>query len=388
MRVLSICLALAAGEFAASFALTAAEAWPVAAVAALLVALFGHGLAVRGWQLPAVFLVGAALFLAASVEGERQFRESPWMRQARRRPQQEHGPQVQWARSVKLDFARRIGLGLEHDREVVALNRAILLGERKALPRRTRQAFVDSGTMHVFAISGLHVMAVASVLVYLLAILFVPRRIAGAAAVPILWGYVYLIGASPSAVRAALMATFYYSAPLVWRRPNGLRSWELAFLTVHLIRPTVISDVGNALSFSVMLAIVLVGERCRASGLKGTVLTGGAAWAAGVPIAAHVFGCVTPGGMLANLVLIFAAKLVVVSGLTGVLVSYVSVTLAVHLNNLAAQVTWSMVGVSEAISRLPGASFEVGRWSLLQCAEWYVMIVLVGFLIVRRGKMI
>lgn len=387
MRILSICLALAAGEFMASYVPTAAEAWPVAAIAVALVALFGYGFAVRGWGYVAVFLLGVTLFLSASVASERLYRVQPWMRYARRRAQKSV-ERADWTFTVKRDLARRVGLGLEHDREVVALNRAILLGERGRLPYRTRQVFVESGTMHVFAISGLHVMSVASVLVFLLGFLFVPRRFAGAVAIPILWGYVYLIGASPSAVRAALMATFEYSAPLVWRRPNGLRAWELTFLSIHLLQPTSIVNVGSALSFAVMLAIVFAGESGRASGWKGTLLTTCAAWAVGVPIAAHVFGRVTPGGMLANLVLIFAAKGVVVSGLTGVLVSYVSTALAVHVNNLAALITWAMVGVSEVVSRLPGANFEVESWTMLQCAEWYVMIVLVGFLIVRRGKMI
>ena len=85
--------------------------------------------------------------------------------------------------------------------------------------------------------------------------------------------------------------------------------------------------------------------------------------------------------MIGNLVLIATAKLTVVSGAFGVLASYVSETLAAHINNLSALGIKSMVLVAECVSRLPGANFETGTWSLLTCIEWYVALALIGFLI-------
>lgn len=385
MRILFICGALAAGEYAASFVPAFAEAWPVVATLAALVGLFGHGLAVRGWAVAAVFLLGAALFLQASVEGEMLYREKPWMRG--RRPYERAAAEAggDLVSAVRSDLSRRVGVGLDHDQETASLNRAILLGERSGLPRRTKQVFVASGTMHVFAISGLHVMAVAGVLAIFLAFTFIPRRMTGLAAIPILWGYVYLTGLAPSAVRAALMASFCFLAPVFWRHPDLLRSWALTFLVVHLVRPLLITDVGNALSFTVMLSIALVVESERCLGFRvpcGWVTV--IAWAVGVPIGAHVFGRVSPGGILANLVLIAAAECTVVSGATGVIVSFVSETAAAHLNNLSALCTRMMVAVSEVVSRLPGSNFEVPCWTLLQCVEWYALLALVAWLVFLR----
>ena len=379
MRTLYICLALAFGEFVATGIPNWDEAWPVAAILAVLVALFGYGYAVRGWHLFAVFFVGVALFLSAAGENERLYREKPWLRGRNyvSRPVEDG-----CAASVRRELSRRVAIGLEGDPEIVGLNRAILLGERAYLPKRTKKVFVESGTMHVFAISGLHVMAVARVLIVILSVLCVPRRWTGGVAIPILWFYVWVIGCAPSAVRAAIMATFYYSAPLFWRKPNGLRSWALAFLIVHIANPLMIDNVGNALSFAVMLAIVLFGEfgSCCGLGRSGLGVTC-AAWAAGVPIAAHVFGRVTPGGLLANLVLIGMAGYTVMSGAIGLAVSFVSTTAAAHLNNLCALFTRSMVGISEAVARLPFANFEVGTWSVFQCGDWYAMLVLIAALV-------
>ena len=380
MGILFICGALAAGEYTASFVPTFADAWPLATALTVFTALLGYGLGRRGGHLVTVFLLGFTLYLFASVESERLYREKPWMRGARSYARQEkRSPCV---REIKADLSRRVGIGIEYDYGTVALNRAILLGERARLPARTKQVFVESGTMHVFAISGLHVMAVAKVLVCLLALCGLSRRGAGAVAIPILWGYVHLIGSPPSAIRAVIMASFYYLAPLFWRRPNLLRAWSLAFLSIHLFSPQMIANVGNALSFSVMLALALAVEWGRRMGVRvPSVVLAVIVWAAGVPIAAHVFGRVTPGGILANLVLITAATWTVFSGVVGILASFLSEMLAAHLNNMSALCTQAMVGVSEFVSRLPYANLEVGRWTLLQCAEWYLLVALIAFVV-------
>lgn len=379
-RLLLACAALAAGEFAASRVPTLSEAWPAVALLALLVTVFGYACAVRGWLIVTLALTGAALFFVAALDGERDFRERPWMREAR--PRRASASVVPALDSTRRDFSRRAALGIETDGEIVRLNRAILLGERANLPAHLRRTFVESGTIHVFAISGLHVMAVVRVLMIVLRVLWVPRRFVGTAAVPILWGYVALIGFPPSAVRAAVMASLTCLAPLVRRRPDGVVAWSLTFLGVYLVRPAMIADVGCGLSFAVMLAILVACDRLRdcPEGLKKTLAVTVVAWAAGVPIAAHVFGRVTPGGILANLALIPAAGVTVYAGACGILASFVSEPLAAHLNALAALFTKAMVALSDGVSRLPGANVEVVNWSVLLCAEWYAALGLVWLL--------
>lgn len=388
MRMLFVCASLAAGEYIASFVPELAGAWPLVATVCLLVALFGHGLGVRGWWVASVFLLGVTLFLAAEEADANRYRECPWLRGRESRRQGDEGSFAQVAGTIRADLARRAALGLENERECAGLSRAILLGERRRLPARTKRLFVESGTMHVFAISGLHVMAVATVLKVLLMLVLVSRRLSDLLALPLLWGYVLLIGSPPSAVRAATMATFSGLAPLFWRSPNGLRSWAMTFLLVHLLKPLLIVHAGNVLSFAVMLAVVVVGEVCRdRTKAYRALATTVAAWAVGVPISAFVFGRVTPGGMLANLVLIGTAKATVYLGALGLASSYVSEMLARHLNNLEALAIRAMVTVAEAVSQLPGANFETGRWPLSLCAGWYAGCALGMFLWIRRVRL-
>lgn len=387
MRIVYICAALAAGEGLAAELSTGAEAWPLLAILATLTALFGYGYGLKGWRYLFAFLIGVALFWHGTVEAEQEYRNSPWMRGARRHVRHaEEGPRA--CAALRRDLSRRIGLGLEHDAQVAALNRAILLGSKSDMPARARRVFVESGTIHVFAISGLHVMVVARVLVFMMAVLFVPLRWQGVLALVPLWGYVLLVGAAPSAVRAAAMATLYYGATAFCRRPDAVAAWALTFLAVHVWRPAQIADVGSLFSFAVMLALVLVGRAARnlGAGWRQTLLLSLAAWAAGVPIAAHVFGRITPGALVANLVLVPAAGCSVACGVLGVFASCVSPTLAAHVNNVSGLFTDAMVCVAECVARVPGASIEVPPWPLTRCLAWYLAMILGGVLVrLRRG---
>ena len=376
-RLLLVCGTLAAGEYLASFVSGFAELWPAVALLTALVALFGYGFFVRGWPMAFVFLLGFVLYLQASVSDVQLYRERPWMREVKNRRGQSEERRSACAWRMRKDLSRRMSIGLAKDDETVALSRAILLGERRRVPSSTLRVFVESGAMHVFAVSGLHVMSIAELLACGLLLLAIPRRFAGTVAVPLLWGYVWMIGWPPSAIRAAMMATFSAAAPVFWRRPDGLRSWALTFLVVHLVSPRMIVNVGSVLSFVVMLAIVFVGELVRnLPRWKQSLCVTVAAWAVGVPIAAHVFGRVTPGGLLSNLVLLAAARAAVVSGALGLAFSSVSTVVAAHLNNLMSLAVRAMVLVADAVTRMPGANFETGQWTLLACIGWYGAVAL------------
>ena len=292
------------------------------------------------------------------------------------------------AAQIRRDLSHRVEIGLDHEPEVAALNRAILLGERSELPREVRDVFIGAGTMHIFAISGLHVMVIARIILMFLVLLLVPVRFAALFLVPLLWAYVYLIGLPPSAVRAAAMASIYFAAPLVWRRPNALIAWAITFLVVHLLDPLKLLDVGSGLSFAVMLGILLCLRWLRTLSLGRAEMfcVSLTAWLAGTPIAAVVFGRITPGGLLANLALIPAAAASVVASVLGIAASFVSATLAAHVNNASALCTKALVGISWAVSRLPGANFEVRNWGVKECVLWYGGITLLAGMIADYRK--
>jgi len=289
--------------------------------------------------------------------------------------------------SARRSLSGRLGIGLDGSPEVADINRAILLGERTRLNRDTKSIFADAGTLHIFAVSGLHVLIIAKLFMILLILACVPYRFAGLVVVPLVWVYVAMVGSSPSAVRAAAMASTYYLAPVLWRRNDALSAWAVTFVVFHLVSPENIVKVSSLLSFAVMLGIIVFVEVFREiCGDRGSgrpleaVGVSFAAWAAGAPIAAHMFGELSPGGFLANLVLVPAAAISVCAGVLGAMASYVSTFVAAHLNNAAALFTKGMVGVSWMVAHIPFLHFTTGAWTLWDCAVWYAVLCLSAWL--------
>jgi len=299
------------------------------------------------------------------------------------------------------ELARRAGIGLGWCAELAGLNRAILLGRRSGLSKARRRIFADAGTIHVFAISGLHVMVVALMITVVLKRFDVPAAVRGLVCIPLVWAYVVLTGARPSAVRAALMATLWLVAPALGRRPDSLAAWSATALVVYALSPERVFDLGCALSFTVMFGIVLwvdwsrhfrpwFEEGSRLRRLAGNFGVSLAAWVAGVPLAAHAFGRFTPGGLLANLAVLWCAGWMVKFGAGGLVATFVCLPLAALLNNVAAGFTWSMATVSEWVAALPFSNFEVEKWSVGACALWYAAwfaaLLVAGRLLPRRER--
>ena len=290
-------------------------------------------------------------------------------------------------RAVRRNLSQRLGHALASQNEAADLNRAMLLGERQRIPRATREAFVAAGTIHVFAISGLHVLFIARLLVFALRLCRITPRAIGLLLPPLLWTYVVMVGCGPSAVRAATMATLYFAAPLFWRRPNGFTAWSIAFLLTYLREPAMLLDVGCGLSFAVMFALV-VWHHCsrhatlpRFTRMPAVVAI---AWAAGVPLSAHVFGRITYGGLIANLAAVPLAFCSVFGAVGGLVTGSFSAGLAAHLNNFSALSTTVLAGLSRTIGSQPWSSQTVAPWSFTTCAAWYAAFALILFVLGRR----
>jgi hypothetical protein len=99
-----------------------------------------------------------------------------------------------------------------------------------------------------------------------------------------------------------------------------------------------------------------------------------------VPIVAHCFGSITPGGLLANLALVPVAVAAVGACFAGLAASFVSETLAAHVNNFSALVTSAMAGISGTVAEMPGANFEVREWGFPECVLWYSALLSLPFL--------
>ncbi len=71
---------------------------------------------------------------------------------------------------------------------------------------------------HVLAISGQHVAVLAAMIYFVLRLLAVPTLLRNPTVLALVWLYIVVAGAPPSAIRAGVVATFVLAAPLIGRQ--------------------------------------------------------------------------------------------------------------------------------------------------------------------------
>ena len=143
-----------------------------------------------------------------------------------------------------------------------ALGAGILLGVRAAIAPEINDAFATAGLTHVVAISGWNIAIVAAIVTALVRPL--GRRPGGrwttaTVAAATVGGYVLLAGASPSVVRAALMAGAMLVARLGGSRAHAASALSLAALVMLLAAPPVLWDVGFQLSLLATAGLIWFG---------------------------------------------------------------------------------------------------------------------------------
>jgi hypothetical protein len=95
------------------------------------------------------------------------------------------------------------------------------LSSSRALKRKPLS--VNIGTItHVLAISGQHVAVLAAMIYFVLRGLVVPLALRIPATLALIWLYIFVAGAPPSAIRAGVVATFVLGARLLGRRVSPL----------------------------------------------------------------------------------------------------------------------------------------------------------------------
>ena len=308
---------------------------------------------------------------------------------------------VRWAEAT-------LARGLTPDDPALRLRWAMLLGWRGAVTEDLSEPFLKSGTMHVFAISGLHVMLIAGILTGGLRVLRLSRAGSGLLVLPLLWFYAGITGWQPSAVRATVMMSVIIGGWALRRPSDLLNSLAGAAFLILLWDPRQLFQAGFQLSFSVVFSLAVMlpwlshardrwlapeallppalrptrREWCREKlrAALGAVAVSLSAWLGSLPLAAWYFHLVTPVSLFTNLIVVPLAGLVVLSGLCSWLCGPWCPWATECFNHAGWLVMWAMMRISGWAAALPGAWWPAERPSLL------FLLGYAGFLLLPLGS--
>jgi len=133
---------------------------------------------------------------------------------------------------------------------------ALLFGDRSQLEIQDAKLFQETGTMHLFAVSGLHIGIVYLICSFILRRIFPGRSIWIAGSLLLVFGYVGIVGYASSACRAFVMISIWQISMLLHKKGNPLSALYWAFIVLLLIAPNSLFSLGFQLSFTVVLSIL------------------------------------------------------------------------------------------------------------------------------------
>jgi len=279
--------------------------------------------------------------------------------------------------------------GISSNPLVCNLLAGIVLGATSDIPETLQDEFRQTGTFHLFSVSGLHVGMIALLLWQAFRIFGASRGVATCVIIPALFFYALLTGWKPSSVRAATMTAIFLIGMASGRQSIALNSLCAAAFLILLQSTNELFNPGFQLSFTVVAAILLVAgllqERIRAgmepdpfipvslwttwqkkchetAGHTASLLAVSlAAWIGSLPLTVFYFHMVSLSALVANLLVVPLSFLIMATAVLSLAGGLASAALAGIFNNANLAFTKILLLIIQAAASLPG-SFVPIAW--------------------------
>lgn len=289
---------------------------------------------------------------------------------------------------------RILSRDIENSPDVVGLICGTALGLRHQTRDDIEEPFQQTGTLHLFAVAGLHVGIVARLLWTVAMVVRLPRKAATALIIPLLFFYAALTGLHTASVRAAVMSALLLGGIFFDRKVLALNSLAAAAFLILLFDSNQLFTSGFQLSFAVVGTIVLLAdpafvpfERVLApdpflppallSRAQRFCLKGGrklargasvslAAWIGSLLLIYWYFYLITPVSLAANLVVVPIAYVVLALAMLSLIAASISSGISIIFNNANWLMSHAILSLVHFFALLPGGHLYLPRFTELQ----------------------
>jgi competence protein ComEC len=281
-----------------------------------------------------------------------------------------------------------------------SLMSAILLGNREQVDVMRRDRFLKTGTVHLLAISGLHVGILAGLMYCLFKAGWLGRSKCLLLTIVFVVFYAWLVEFRPPVVRATIFIVLFCLARLSGKTGQAINILSLAALMVLMLNPTDLFSLGAQLSFLAVAAItfgkdwifapdtdpldqVILATRSGpqkwwaeiSRGFRAAFVVSGLVWLISIPLVAYQFHVLSPIGLIVNPLVILPISLALYSGLAIFVFGDIlplAAQVAVVFGAASLTVLESVVGV---------ASFSGGHFWTSGPHWWAVVSFYIGWIV-------
>ncbi len=277
---------------------------------------------------------------------------------------------------------------------------AMLLGNRQQLDEIQRQRFLISGTIHLLAISGLHVGILSSLFLMLPRLNLVSRKAALLLTVMFVLSYAWLVEFRPPVVRAAILITIFCYCKCIGRQPFSFNALATAGIVVLAINPADLFNAGAQLSFLAVASLMFAQpwllprrspdpidrliENTRSPrerlwhrakrAIRATALASGIIWLLAMPLVALQFHIVAPIALLVNPLLLLPVTTALFCGFGVLVFGWLIPPLGYLFGKGCGFSLWTIQTLVEFCEHIPLANFWTSGPSSAAVAVFYIML--------------
>ena len=220
------------------------------------------------------------------------------------------GTQYDMFDKIRLAVADKLSANMREDTAEFVY--AMLFGYKDVMNEGIQADFAASGTAHLLAVSGLHVVMLAATVNALFRKMRLPMWASFPLLVAVMFGFGAICGFAPSIVRSIVMIVILELGKIVGGRYDALSSLSLAAASTLIFSPYSLFALGFLMSYAAVYGIVLFNEtierglvrvkcpKALAAALAVTI----SANIGVLPITVHTFGATSLVFMLANLMVV------------------------------------------------------------------------------------
>jgi len=206
-----------------------------------------------------------------------------------------------------------------YDQNTAALFLALVFGADESVNPEVKQAYLETGLLHLFAASGFNVALASLSLFYFLKWLKAPKYLALSLSLLSLGGYYLLIGPSASVLRASIMTTLMLLAVFIGRPRQLYNLLFLSGLLILIVAPLTLFEISFQLSYAAVLGLAYWQKKLAdlfstANFAVQSLTTTVAAQLGVLPVLLYHFGQLSLIAPLSNLVVLPLVALITVVG--------------------------------------------------------------------------
>ncbi len=284
---------------------------------------------------------------------------------------------------IKEKFLNKVNLVIASPENL--LMGGLILGEKSSFSKDLRQDFVDTGTIHIVALSGYNITIVAEWFMKLFAQLpYLSKNFGIGMGVFAIILFILMTGGSSTAVRAGIMATLALVARATGRNYDVARALILAGVGMILINPFILAfDVSFELSFIATVAVIFLAPRIEkyflwvteSFGLRDIVSVTCAAYIFVFPFILYKMGNLSLVALPANILILpfipFTMMLGFLTGIAGLVLPILSLPIGYISYLFLHYELW----VIKFFANLPFASFSFPNFPLFLTLLIYAYFV-------------